>query len=86
MATKKVTITLRAEQLKALQKQVAAGASPSVSAFIQHAVEVALHDVAGWGELLGQALDETGGPLTRKERAWADRILETGHRRKRRAA
>lgn len=42
-----------------------------------HAVQVALADVAGWGTMLGQALDETGGPLTREERAWADEILGT---------
>jgi hypothetical protein len=48
----------------------------SVSGFIQHAVTVALHDVAGWGAMLGEALEPTGGPLTKKERAWADRILK----------
>ena len=88
MATKKVTITLGVKQLQAIRQQVALGASANVSSFIQHAVETALHDVAGWSELLGQALEQTGGPPSAKERAWADGILSTHstHRRKRPAA
>jgi hypothetical protein len=35
-----------------------------------------LADVSGWGAMLGRALEETGGALTRKERAWADGILK----------
>lgn len=50
-------------------------AAANVSAFIQHAVEVALHDAAGWKEMLEGALEQTGGPLSAKERAWADAIL-----------
>jgi hypothetical protein len=75
MATAKVTITLDEEQLAALRKLVASDQARSVSGFVQHAVAVALLDVAGWGGMLGLALEETGGPLTRKERAWADSIL-----------
>lgn len=43
--------------------------------FVQHAVSVALDDVAGWGAMLAKALQETGGPLTDDERAWADHLL-----------
>jgi len=75
MATKKVTITLDREQLAAIQKLVASRKADSVSAFIKHAVGVSLSDVAGWGAMLGLALEQTGGPLTRKERAWADAVL-----------
>jgi hypothetical protein len=46
-----------------------------VSGFVQHAVAVALDDVAGWGAMLAEALRETGGALTDDERAWADGIL-----------
>jgi Arc/MetJ-type ribon-helix-helix transcriptional regulator len=75
MATSKLTITLENEQLDEVRKLVSAGASSSVSAFVKHAVGIALHDAAGWKEMLDGALRETGGPLTRKERAWADAIL-----------
>jgi Arc/MetJ-type ribon-helix-helix transcriptional regulator len=75
MATTKVTITLGNEQLEEVRKLVSAGASSSVSAFVQHAVGIALHDAAGWKEMLNGALRESGGPLTKKERVWADAIL-----------
>jgi hypothetical protein len=75
MATKKVTVTLEAEQLAAIRALVAAHSTKSVSAFVQHAVAVSLNDVAGWGALLASALDQTGGPLTRAERTWADDVL-----------
>jgi hypothetical protein len=76
MATKKVTITLAADQLKNVQKLVAGGKADSVSGFVQHAVKVALADVAGWGAMLGAALVQTGGPLTSAERAWADSVIK----------
>jgi hypothetical protein len=58
-----------------------------VSGFVQHAVAVALDDVAGWGAVLAKALAETGGDLTAEERQWADRILGvTPKKGKRRAA
>ena len=47
----------------------------SISAFVKHAVGVALFDAAGWREMLEDALRQTGGPLTKKERAWADALL-----------
>lgn len=49
--------------------------TPSVSAFVQHAVAVSLNDAAGRGALLASALDHTGGLLTRAERTWADDVL-----------
>lgn len=75
MATKKVTVTLDTEQLAAIRALVEARSAKSVSAFVQHAVAVSLNDVAGWGALLASALDKTGGPITRAERAWADDVL-----------
>jgi hypothetical protein len=90
MATSKVTITLKDDQLAAIRKLVAGGAADSVSGFVQHAVSVSLADVAGWGVMLGLALQATGGPLTAKERAWADALLAPApgprSRAKRRAA
>lgn len=75
MATTKITITLEDEQLKEIRSLVAAGRAANTSAFVKHAVRVAISDAAGWREMLKDALDETGGPLTKKERAWADGIL-----------
>ncbi len=77
MATRKVTVTLEDAQLDAIRKLVDAGSASSVSGFVQHAVSVALDDVAGWGALLAEALRATGGPLTDEERAWADELLGT---------
>jgi len=75
MATKKVTVTLDVDQLVAIRALVEARSTSSVSAFVQHAVAVSLNDVTGWGALLASALDQTGGPLTRAERTWADDVL-----------
>jgi len=75
MATVKVTITLQDERLQEIRALVASGQTASISGFVQHAVVTALHDAAGWRELLSEALDKTGGPLTNKERSWADSVL-----------
>lgn len=75
MATQKVTITLPEEQVEAIRRQVAEGAAASVSSFVQHAVSVALDDVDGWHQMLSEALDASGGPLTDLERTWADQVL-----------
>lgn len=86
MATTKLTITLQDEQLQEIRALVAAGQAANVSAFVQHAVGIALSDAAGWREMLQEALKQTGGPLTKKERDWADKILLPARRRKRNAA
>ena len=75
MATTKITITLEDDQVKEIRALVASRQAANVSAFVQHAVGVALHDAAGWKEMLEEALEETGGPLTENERAWADGLL-----------
>jgi len=88
MATTKVTITIDDEQLAAIRELVASGKAENVSQFVKHAVGVSLSDVAGWGAVLRSALEQTGGPLTRKERMWADSLLrgKRGRGRDRRAA
>jgi Arc/MetJ-type ribon-helix-helix transcriptional regulator len=75
MATQKITVTLPDEQVHEIRELVTAGQVANVSAFVQHAVRVALQDAAGWREMLETLLEQTGGPLTGKERAWADEIL-----------
>jgi Arc/MetJ-type ribon-helix-helix transcriptional regulator len=86
MATRKVTITLDEAQLDRIRALVASGAAASVSGFVQHAVGVALDDVAGWGAQLAEALRESGGSLTDEERAWADEVLGVAKPRKGSAA
>jgi len=75
MATTKITVTLRDDQVEEIRALVTAGQAGSVSAFVKHAVGVALFDAAGWREMLEDGLRQTGGPLTKKERAWADALL-----------
>lgn len=75
MATRKVTVTLPEEQVDAIKALVRSGHAASVSGFVQHAAGVSLDDVVGWGVMLDDALDNTGGPLTEEEREWADRLL-----------
>lgn len=77
MATRKVTVTLDEAQVEQIRALVDAGSAASISGFVQHAVSVALDDVAGWGAMLADALRETGGPLTDDERAWADGLLDS---------
>jgi len=76
MATKKVTVTIPVEQLDEIRGLVDAGQASSVSGFVQHAVSVALDDVSGWAAMLEDALEQSGGPLTDDERAWADSVLQ----------
>jgi Arc/MetJ-type ribon-helix-helix transcriptional regulator len=75
MATRKITITLDEDHVQQIGRLVARRKVKSVSGFVQRATEVALQDMAGWERLLRESLDETGGPLTDNERAWADGVL-----------
>jgi Arc/MetJ-type ribon-helix-helix transcriptional regulator len=79
MASKKVTVTLDQAQLDRIRVLLEARTSPSISSFVRHAVGIALDDIAAWEELLGEALQETGGPLSDEERAWADEVLGVQH-------
>jgi hypothetical protein len=42
---------------------------------------MALDDVAGWGAMLAEAIQETGGELSDDERHWADGTLGVKRRR-----
>ena len=79
MASVKITITVPEEQLQAIRELVDAGQARSVSGFVQHAIGVSLDDASGWQEMLDDALDATGGPLTDEERRWADEALSQVH-------
>jgi Arc/MetJ-type ribon-helix-helix transcriptional regulator len=86
MATKKITITLDEVQVQQIRDLVATGRAASVSGFVQHAVGVAIDDVAGWGAMLAQALEDSGGPMSADEKAWADAALGVPKTRRRSAA
>ncbi|WP_425307398.1 hypothetical protein AADG42_01095 [Ammonicoccus fulvus] len=73
--TRKVTITLSVEAVDSIKTLVESGQADSMSGFVQHAVTTALDDIGAWQSMLREALDETGGPLTDAERAWADSVL-----------
>ena len=73
--TQKVTVTLPIEAVNTIRELVATDKADSVSGFVQHAVQVSLDDISGWGAMLAQALQETGGELTSEERAWARGVL-----------
>jgi Arc/MetJ-type ribon-helix-helix transcriptional regulator len=80
MATTKITITLPGRQLEEIRKRVAAQDSPSVSGFIQQAVQKSLENAAQFRAMVEEALKETGGPLKPKERAWARKMLSARKR------
>lgn len=80
MASVKVTVTVPEQQLQAMRDLVAHGHAASVSGFVQHAIAVALDDVAGWQRTLDDALAASGGPLSAEERTWADEILAAAAR------
>ena len=82
MATQKITVTLDNDQVEEIRTLVAAGQAANISAFVQHAVGVALHDAAGWKEMLEEGLQQTGGALTKNERAGADAFLSPRARKR----
>lgn len=86
MATRKVTVTLDEAQVEQIRDLVRTGRAASVSGFVQHAVAVAIDDLAGFDAMLADALEQTGGPLTDEERAWADAMLGAPERNGRPAA
>ena len=75
MANAKITITLPDHQLGQIRQRVAAQSATSVSGFIQQAVQKSLDNAAEFRAIVEEALKKTGGPLKRKERAWARRML-----------
>jgi len=80
MATTKITITLPNRQLEEIRKRVAAQESPTVSGFIQQAVQKSLENAAAFRAMIDEGLDATGGPPKPRERAWARRMLSARKR------
>ena len=83
MATSKITITLPDQQLREIRTRVAAQDSPSVSGFIQQAVQRSLENAAEFRAMVEEGLRMTGGPLKPKERAWARKMLSVRKRKAR---
>jgi len=73
--TRKVTVTLPVEQLEAVKALVDDGQADSVSGFVTAAVERALEDRLAFEVLVDVGLQKSGGPMTAKERRWADEVL-----------
>lgn len=48
MAVKKVTVTVDADRLRAVRELVRTGRARDLSAFVDHAIAVALDDHTGW--------------------------------------
>ncbi|HZH04744.1 MAG TPA: ribbon-helix-helix domain-containing protein [Myxococcaceae bacterium] len=69
---RKLAVSVPSALVNAVEEEVRAHNSPSVSAFISDAVEEKLEQ-----DRLQEALDEVWSqrPMTPKERAWADKIL-----------
>ena len=81
MATTKITITLPDQQLQEIRKRVAAEDSPSISGFIQQAVQKSLANAAEFRAMIEEGLNATGGPPNPRERAWARKIVSPRKRR-----
>ena len=61
MATIKITTTLPDRQVEEIRRRVAAEESPSISGFIQQAVQKSLEPAAEFRAMVDEALNETGG-------------------------
>ncbi len=86
MATTKVTVTLPDKQIEEIRRRVAVHESASVSGFVQRAVQRSLLNSSEFSAMIDQGLNETGGPLTPKERAWATKVLSPQKRRAKKSA
>lgn len=75
MAAVKITITIPKEQLEDIRKRVTSRKTPSVSGFIQQAVQKSLENDVEFLAMLDESLERTGGPLTPEELAWATKAI-----------
>jgi Arc/MetJ-type ribon-helix-helix transcriptional regulator len=75
MTKAKVTMTMDKDLLARVKQAIDSGRAPSVSAYIEKAVEHWLIEEESAEELVDDMLEESGGPITADERVWADRIL-----------
>ncbi len=81
MTTVKTAITVPEEILQRARGEVRRGRARSLSAYMSEALaqKLMLEDLDA---LLQEMLAETGGPLTKREKAAADRALGTARKRR----
>ena len=82
MTALKIAVSLPEPLVAHVRKQVKRGRAASVSAYVAEALaqKAESDDLAA---MLEEQLAATGGPITRSERAWADRALGIKPKRKR---
>lgn len=72
--TRKIAVSLPDHLVTAARTAVADGRAASVSAYVAAALEAYADDQRVIG-MLDDILEQTGGPMTAAEQAWADEIL-----------
>lgn len=70
----KIAVTLPQELVESARRAVRRGRAASVSAYVAGALEQRAKS-EDLDTLLEEMLEETGGPMTDEERAWADEQL-----------
>ena len=75
MTKAKVTVTLDRDLLAKVRRAVDEGSAASVSAYVERAVAQWMLEETTTDAFLDEMLEESGGPMTDEERAWADRVL-----------
>ena len=73
MTRRKVAVTVPEHLMKIVEKEVAAGRAPSVSAYISDAVAEYTEQKA-WADVLAEMNREFGEP-SKEDRAWARNVL-----------
>jgi len=74
MTTAKIAVSLPKEVLRRAQRAVRRGRAPSMSAYVAEALEQKSKG-DDLEDLLDEMLEETGGPMTAKEKRLVDRLL-----------
>ena len=74
MTYKKIAISLPSHAAEHVRREVRAGRASSVSAYIAQAVEQKAKEDS-LETLLAEMLAESGGPVTKDEHEWVDRML-----------
>jgi Arc/MetJ-type ribon-helix-helix transcriptional regulator len=82
VASEKITVTIPKEQADALRALLASGGARSVSSLVKQGIDKILDADAAWEAELARMIEESGGPLSDAELAWADEQLrrrQPGH-------
>ena len=74
MTRAKIAASLPAELVAAARQAVHSGRAASVSGYVEAALAAHMANDS-LDEWIAQLLEESGGPMTDEERAWADSVL-----------